>query len=87
MKAGPKKAGIVIFPGINRERDMMIALQASFGAKPKILWHKDTGVSGLDLIVIPGSFSFGDYLRCGAIAAQPLIMRAATTRPKAFASN
>ena len=70
------KAGIVIFPGINRERDMAIALEASFGAKPRMLWHKDTDVAGLDLIVIPGGFSFGDYLRCGAMAAQSPIMRA-----------
>jgi phosphoribosylformylglycinamidine synthase I len=68
--------GIVIFPGINRERDMVIALEASFGTRPKMLWHKDTDVSGLDLIVIPGGFSFGDYLRCGAMAAQSPIMRA-----------
>jgi phosphoribosylformylglycinamidine synthase I len=70
------KAGIVIFPGINRERDMAIALEASFGAKPKMVWHKDTDVSGLDLVVIPGGFSFGDYLRCGAMAAHSPIMRA-----------
>jgi phosphoribosylformylglycinamidine synthase len=70
------KAGIVIFPGINRERDMAIALEASFGAKPKMLWHKDTDIAGVDLIVIPGGFSFGDYLRCGAMAAQSPIMRA-----------
>jgi len=70
------KAGIVIFPGINRERDMVIALESSFGVKPRMLWHKDTDVSGLDLIVIPGGFSFGDYLRCGAMAAQSPIMRA-----------
>ena len=70
------KAGIVIFPGINRERDMVIAPEASFGVKPKVVWHKDTDVSGLDLIVIPGGFSFGDYLRCGAMAAQSPIMRA-----------
>jgi phosphoribosylformylglycinamidine synthase len=70
------KAGIVIFPGINRERDMAIALEASFGAAPKMLWHKDTDVAGVDLIVIPGGFSFGDYLRCGAMAAQSPIMRA-----------
>jgi phosphoribosylformylglycinamidine synthase subunit PurQ / glutaminase len=70
------KAGIIIFPGINRERDMAIALEASFGAKPRMLWHKDTDVSGVDLIVIPGGFSFGDYLRCGAMAAQSPIMRA-----------
>ena len=68
--------GIVIFPGINRERDMAIALEASFGARPKIIWHKDTDVSGVDLIVIPGGFSFGDYLRCGAMAAYSPIMRA-----------
>ena len=70
------KAGIVIFPGINRERDMAIALEASFGARPRMVWHKDTDVAGLDLIVIPGGFSFGDYLRCGAMAAQSPIMRA-----------
>ena len=70
------KPGIVIFPGINRERDMALALEASFGTRPKMLWHKDTDVSGLDLIVIPGGFSFGDYLRCGAMAAHSPIMRA-----------
>ncbi len=68
--------GIVIFPGINRERDMAIALEVSFGARPKVIWHKDTDVSGVDLIVIPGGFSFGDYLRCGAMAAHSPIMRA-----------
>src|ERR1700712_1847526 len=72
----PMKAGNVIFPGINRERDMAIALEASFGTRPRMLWHKDTDVSGVDLIVIPGGFSFGDYLRCGAMAAHSPIMRA-----------
>ncbi|MBS0643190.1 MAG: phosphoribosylformylglycinamidine synthase subunit PurQ [Acetobacteraceae bacterium] len=70
------KAGLIIFPGINRERDMAIALQNSFGTAPKMLWHKDTDLGGLDLVVIPGGFSFGDYLRCGAMAAQSPIMRA-----------
>jgi phosphoribosylformylglycinamidine synthase len=70
------KAGIVIFPGINRERDMAIALEASFGTSPRMVWHKDTDLSGLDLVVIPGGFSFGDYLRCGAMAAHSPIMRA-----------
>ena len=70
------KPGIVIFPGINRDRDMAIALEASFGVKPRMVWHKDTDLSGLDLVVIPGGFSFGDYLRCGAMAAQSPIMRA-----------
>jgi phosphoribosylformylglycinamidine synthase len=67
--------GIVIFPGINRERDMAIALEASFGCKPRMLWHKDTDLGDVDLVVIPGGFSFGDYLRCGAMAAHSPIMR------------
>jgi phosphoribosylformylglycinamidine synthase len=70
------KAGIVIFPGINRERDMAIALENSFGAKPRMIWHKDTHLGDLDLVVIPGGFSFGDYLRCGAMAARSPVMRA-----------
>ena len=68
--------GIVIFPGINRERDMAIALEAAFGRKPQMLWHKDTDLAGVDLVVIPGGFSFGDYLRCGAMAAHSPIMPA-----------
>ena len=70
------QTGIIIFPGINRERDMAIALEAAFGRKPRMIWHKDTDLSGVDLIVIPGGFSFGDYLRCGAMAAHSPIMRA-----------
>ncbi|MGE0415727.1 MAG: phosphoribosylformylglycinamidine synthase subunit PurQ [Acetobacteraceae bacterium] len=68
------KAGIVIFPGINRERDMAIALENSTGEKPRMVWHKETDLSGLDLVVIPGGFSFGDYLRCGAMAARSPVM-------------
>lgn len=70
------KTGIVIFPGSNRDRDMAIALEAAFGVKPRMVWHKDTDLPGLDLVVLPGGFSFGDYLRCGAMAAQSPIMRA-----------
>ena len=55
---------------------MATALQASFGTRPEMIWHKDTQISGLDLVVLPGGFSFGDYLRCGAMAAQSPIMRA-----------
>jgi len=69
------KSGIVIFPGINRERDMAIALERS-GNKPRMVWHKETDLSGLDLVVIPGGFSYGDYLRCGAMAAQSPVMGA-----------
>jgi len=70
------KAGIVVFPGINRERDMAIALERSAGHKPRMVWHRETDLTGLDLIVIPGGFSYGDYLRCGAMAAQSPIMTA-----------
>ena len=70
------KPGIVVFPGINRERDMAIALQQSFGEKPRMIWHKETDISGIDLVVIPGGFSFGDYLRCGAMAARSPVMGA-----------
>jgi phosphoribosylformylglycinamidine synthase I len=70
------RAGIVVFPGINRERDMAIALQRSGGAKPRMIWHRDTDIADIDLIVIPGGFSYGDYLRCGAMAAQSPVMRA-----------
>jgi phosphoribosylformylglycinamidine synthase len=55
---------------------MAIAVRQSFGQEPRIIWHKETDVSGLDLIIIPGGFSFGDYLRCGAMAAQSPVMAA-----------
>jgi phosphoribosylformylglycinamidine synthase len=70
------RAGIVVFPGINREQDMAIALLASTGRTPAMVWHKDAVLPDLDLVVIPGGFSHGDYLRCGAMAAQSPIMRA-----------
>jgi phosphoribosylformylglycinamidine synthase len=70
------KAGIIIFPGINRERDMAIALERSSGRAPRMVWHTETDLSGLDLVVIPGGFSYGDYLRCGAMAAQSPVMGA-----------
>ncbi|MEE8658933.1 Phosphoribosylformylglycinamidine synthase subunit PurQ [Acetobacteraceae bacterium EV16G] len=69
------KAGIVLFPGTNRERDMAQALQIVSGKAPQILWHRDTALPSLDLIVIPGGFSFGDYLRSGAMGAHAPIMR------------
>ena len=55
------KAGIIVFPGINRERDMAIALERS-GARPRMIWHKETDLAGLDLIVIPGGTS-PDHMR------------------------
>ena len=73
------KAGIVVFPGINRERDMAIALEKSVGTAPRMVWHTETDLTGLDLIVLPGGFSYGDYLRCGAMAAQSPVMGAVRT--------
>jgi phosphoribosylformylglycinamidine synthase len=70
------RTGILLFPGINRERDMAIAVARSFGVAPRIVWHKETDLSGLDLVILPGGFSFGDYLRCGAMAAHSPVMRA-----------
>ncbi len=73
------KAGIVVFPGINRERDMAIALERSTGRAPRMIWHTETDLSGLDLVVIPGGFSYGDYLRCGAMAGQSAVMQSVRT--------
>jgi phosphoribosylformylglycinamidine synthase I len=70
-------AVIIIFPGINRERDMAIALQKATGQKPTMLFHQETALpAGTDLVVLPGGFSYGDYLRCGAMAARSPIMGA-----------
>jgi len=70
-------AAIIVFPGTNRERDMAIALHRVSGVKPAMLWHRDTELpAGTDLVVLPGGFSYGDYLRCGAMAAQSPIMAA-----------
>ena len=70
------RAGIVLFPGTNRERDMAIALRAATGTAPRMLWHRDDELPPLDLLVLPGGFSHGDYLRCGAMAAHSPIMSA-----------
>lgn len=70
------KAAMALFPGINRERDMAVAIESAFGARPRMIWHTETDLAGLDLIVIPGGFSYGDYLRAGAMAAQSPVMGA-----------
>jgi phosphoribosylformylglycinamidine synthase len=69
------KSAVITFPGINREADMMLALEAVTGKKPLAVWHTESTLPpGLDLVVVPGGFSYGDYLRCGAIAARSPIM-------------
>lgn len=71
------KAAIVVFPGTNRERDMAIALRGVTGRAPAMVWHREAALpAGCDLVVLPGGFSYGDYLRCGAMAAHAPIMAA-----------
>ena len=70
------KSAVVVFPGLNRDRDMIAALTAVGGTPPAVVWHKDTEIPAVDLIVVPGGFSYGDYLRAGAIAARSPIMQA-----------
>ena len=71
------KSAVIVLPGINRERDMARALTLISGRAPAMVWHADTALPrGTDLVVVPGGFSYGDYLRCGAIAARAPIMGA-----------
>jgi len=71
------KSAVLVFPGINRERDMARALKLASGNDAAMVWHADTALpKGTDLVVVPGGFSYGDYLRCGAIAARAPIMDA-----------
>jgi len=71
------KAAVLVFPGINRERDMARTLRLVSGREPAMVWHAEHALpAGTDLVVIPGGFSYGDYLRCGAIAARAPIMDA-----------
>src|SRR4030088_2573217 len=71
------KSAVLVFPGINRERDMARALRLASGHGPAMVWHAETSLpKGTDLVVVPGGFSYGDYLRCGAIAARAPVMDA-----------
>jgi len=79
------KAAVVVFPGSNRDRDMIAALTKVSGTAPALVWHKDTEIPAVDLIVVPGGFSYGDYLRAGAIAARSPVMD--TIRERAAAGT
>ena len=68
------KSSVIIFPGSNCDRDMDVALK-KFGFENKMVWHNDTEIPKSDLIVLPGGFSYGDYLRCGSIAAKSKIIK------------
>jgi len=69
------RAAVIIFPGSNRERDICDALTRATGRAPARVWHREATLPKTDLIVLPGGFAYGDYLRCGAIAAHSPIMR------------
>jgi phosphoribosylformylglycinamidine synthase subunit PurQ / glutaminase len=69
------KSAIIVFPASNCDRDAQVALTELTGTKPFMVWHADSDVPDVDLIVLPGGFSYGDYLRCGAMAAQSHIMQ------------
>jgi phosphoribosylformylglycinamidine synthase I len=76
------KASVIVFPGSNCDRDAAVALEAAMGRKPAMVWHGDSEVPDSDLIVLPGGFSYGDYLRSGAMAAHSPVMREVVKRAK-----
>ena len=69
------RSAVVVFPASNCDRDVAIALEQISGVKPHMVWHKDAELPDVDLIVLPGGFSYGDYLRCGAMANRSPIMK------------
>ncbi|HEX6375259.1 MAG TPA: phosphoribosylformylglycinamidine synthase subunit PurQ [Allosphingosinicella sp.] len=72
-------SAVIVFPGSNCDRDLAVALEDVTGTRPAMVWHRETELpDGLDLIAIPGGFSYGDYLRSGAMAARSPVMRAVT---------
>lgn len=73
-------AAVIVFPGSNCDRDAAVALERLSGQKPHMVWHRDSEIPACDLIVIPGGFSYGDYLRCGAMAATSPVMAAVRAR-------
>src|SRR3984893_10548342 len=76
------RASIIVFPGSNCDRDIKVALENVTGFPVKMVWHGDASVPSSDLIVLPGGFAYGDYLRCGAMAAHSPVMRDVVPRAK-----
>jgi phosphoribosylformylglycinamidine synthase len=76
------KASVIVFPGSNCDRDVAVSLEAVMGKKPAMVWHGEADVPASDLIVLPGGFSYGDYLRSGAMAAHSPIMRDVVDKAK-----
>ncbi len=77
------KASVIVFPASNCDRDVAVALEAVSGKAPAMIWHGDKDVPDCDLIVLPGGFSYGDYLRSGALAAHSPVMRSVIERARA----
>ncbi len=80
------RAGVIVFPGSNCDRDVATALQAASGRAAAMIWHGETTLPPLDLIVLPGGFSYGDYLRAGAMAAHSPVMHEVKARARAGAA-
>ncbi len=76
------KASVIVFPGSNCDRDVQVALGQSIGAPPDMVWHGEAEIPETDLIVVPGGFSYGDYLRSGSMAAQSPVMRDVVAKAK-----
>ena len=76
------KAAVIVFPGANCDRDVQVALRQTMNREPVMVWHKDADFEPVDLIVLPGGFSYGDYLRCGAMAAHSPVMAEVVARAK-----
>jgi len=76
------KSAVIVFPASNCDRDMAVALEKITGTKPAMVWHGESNFDDVDLIALPGGFSFGDYLRAGAMAARSPIMREVVARAK-----
>ena len=76
------KSHVIVFPGSNCDRDVAVAIKNISSHQPQMVWHKETSISQSDLIVVPGGFSYGDYLRCGAMASTSPIMQDVVKKAK-----
>ena len=76
------KSHVIVFPGSNCDRDVAVAIKNISGLQPQMVWHKETSINQSDLIVVPGGFSYGDYLRCGAMASTSPIMQDVVKKAK-----
>ena len=76
------KSHVIVFPGSNCDRDVAVAIKNISGHQPQMVWHKETSIDQSDLIIVPGGFSYGDYLRCGAMASTSPIMQDVVKKAK-----